>query len=384
MKFVRNMLLPALIGLGILAGIGLVGSASVALREAFRVHAALGWATAAALAAGVFLLVGVPVFRVARLPKGLRRPEVTEGPEWDTFVRRYADRLVGNPILRDEYDGHAALATAVKTPGPELEAQVEAALEHLNHRVRGVVARHAAAVFTTTSISQSGRLDTAIVVSAQLRMIREIAETYWQRPSLLELTRLYGNVGASAFLAGEIEDSEILAILGAPVTASITGMIPVSGTDPLVSLLVNSLLDGSTNAFLTLRVGVIAQRHCGLRLTEDRRALARFASVQAAGLLGSVVGRGARRIARVTRRAITDRAVSGPKKAARGVADIGSAVVGGIAGIAGKAGRKAAALGPKSVELGERGLQETAQFWDSIAGAFRPDDESEVVEKAEN
>ena len=38
--------------------------------------------------------------------------------------------------------------------------------------------RHAAAVFTATAVSQSGRLDSVIVLSAQFRMVKEVAEIF--------------------------------------------------------------------------------------------------------------------------------------------------------------------------------------------------------------
>ena len=49
-----------------------------------------------------------------------------------------------------------------------------------------------------------------------------------------------------------------------------------------------------------------------------------------------------------------------------------------------RAGKEAVSFGDKSVELGERGLQETAQFWDTIAGTFRAEDEPEELETAES
>ena len=78
--------------------------------------------------------------------------------------------------------------------------------------------------------------------------------------------------GYSAAISGD------RAVLGAPVSAGLTGFIPVSGMDPLVSLLMNSLLDGSANALLTLRIGALARRYCAIRLEDDRRKIARSAS----------------------------------------------------------------------------------------------------------
>ncbi len=363
-RTLKAIVLPALVGLALLALIGLVGSGIIVYREANGIHPVLGWFVIALMAAAAFLLLVYPLVRVLRLPGALTRPGETTGPHWEKFVRRYARRLAGNAHLREDYPGLAALKAA--RDGDDLNAlekEVEAAIAHLDRKAKAAVAGHAAAVFTATAVSQSGRLDSVIVLSAQFRMVKEVAEIYFQRPGPREMIRLYANVGAAAFVAGEIQDSEVLAVLGAPVTAGITGFIPVGGADPLVNLLVNSLLDGSANAFLTLRIGTVARRLCGLRLEEDRRLLARSASLEAAGLLSAVVGQGATRVATLTRKLVVGGAVKGTTKAAKGVAGAGASLFGKIFGLAEKAGNAAV----EGTGAGVRFLNESLRFWETVA-----------------
>ena len=359
----KSLIVAALTGLTILVVIGLAGSGLVLYRQAAAIHPVLGWLVLAGIATGVVLLVVVPLVRVLRLPGTLKRPASEDGRAWEKFVRAYGRRLVQNARLRDGYEGLAELEAAREASLPELQEQVEKALAYLDERAKEAVARHAAAVFTATAVSQSGRLDAAIVISAQFRMVKEVATIYYQRPHPRELWRLYANVGAAAFLAGEIQDSELLAVLGAPVSAGITGFLPVAGADPLVNLLVQSLLDGSANAFLTLRVGTLARRYCGLHLEESRSLVARSASLEAAVLLGAVVGQGAARVANLTQKALVGGAVKGTTKAARGVAGLGTNLFGKIAGLAGKAGSKAA----ETAGVGARFLRESLAFWEKVA-----------------
>lgn len=360
-RTLKNVLLPALAGLALLALVGLLGSALVLYREAAAVHPALGWLVAGVLGVGFVLLVIVPVSNVVRLPGTLVRPGTPEGPAWERFVRGYARRLARNSALRDSYPDFARLHEAhrQKAPLAALEAEVTSALDFLDRRARVITTRHAAAVFAATAVSQSGRLDTMIVISSQLRMVREIASVYYQRPRLRELWELYFNVGATAFVAGELQDSEVLSVLGAPLTAGLGGFVSLPGSDPLVSLLVSSLVDGSANAFLTLRIGALARRHCGLRLEGDRTLVARSASIEAAGMLGSVVGQGATRVAALTRRALVDSAVHSTQRAARGVADLGQSLVQKIGQLAGRAA--------DSTNAGLRYLQESLSFWETVA-----------------
>jgi hypothetical protein len=367
---IRGLLLTAMTGLGLVGLVVVLGSALVLTREAARVHPVLGWLVVVIVAVGLTLLLVAPVVQVLRLRRVLVRPVETEGPKWQRFVRRYGARLAKNPRLRAGYAEYSALESARSGGAPfeALEAEVVKALAHLDEQARTLILQHAAAVFTATAISQSGRLDALVVFSTQLRMIREIALVYYQRPTLSELWALYANVGAAAFVAGEIEDSELLAVLGAPFTAAMTGFIPVPGTDPLVSLLVNSLLDGSANAFLTLRVGVLAHRSCGLRVEADRRALARSASVEAAGLLGGAVGAGARRIAVLTQELITQGVLDGATGAARGVLGALGAMV----------NRISAAASGSAKSVGSRSAGEMRQWLETFKGFWERVGESDV------
>ncbi len=148
----------------------------------------------------------------------------------------------------------------------------------------------ASTVFLTTAVSQSGRLDVLLVLMAQSRMIWRIAHLYYQRPSLRELMHLYSNVAATAFVAGELDDLELHQMIQ-PVAAgslgAVTGAIP--GFQVMTTIMVNSLLSGSANAFLTLRVGLIAKGYCGSLVAQPRAKLRRSATTEAARLLTGIV-----------------------------------------------------------------------------------------------
>lgn len=366
MDSLRRILVPIGLGLGILALIGVTGSALILYREASAVHPALGIAAIALLLAGIGLLVIVPVARIGALPPAVVRPEPTERKAWRRYLQRYADRLLQSALLSESYPERQALkdarhAARGRRVEPEalllLESEMTKATQHLDRLTGKIIVQHAAAVFVATGASQSGRLDGAIVLSTQLRMIKEIAELYYQRPRPRELWELYSHVGASAFLAGEIEDSELLAVLGAPVSAALSGFVPVGGSGPLVSLLVHSLLDGSANALLTLRVGLLTRRYCAVRIEASRRDLVRGASLEAASLLSGVVAQGARRIAGATRRLAWQSATQAPDAAARGITDIGTGALTGLTRLAGKMSDRAA-----------RASQETLRGMKQLAG----------------
>jgi hypothetical protein len=153
-------------------------------------------------------------------------------------------------------------------------------------------------VFLTTAVSQNGSLDTLLVLTAQSKVVLEVARVYYQRPSLRDLTYLYANVAGTAFVAGELEDLDLAEQLQ-PVLAAAFGSAAgaVPGLGAATTLFVNSVTTGAANAFLTLRVGIIAKQYCRAVVTADRRIVRRAAVLQATQLLGGVVLDGTRRVA---------------------------------------------------------------------------------------
>jgi hypothetical protein len=113
-----------------------------------------------------------------------------------------------------------------------------------------------------------------------------------------DLIFLYTNVGATAFIAGELEDldlSEQIQPVLTSVLGSAAGVIP--GLGAATNLFVNSVVTGTGNAFLTLRVGAIAKQYCRATVLPERRAIRRVAVVQAASMLGAIARDGAKRVA---------------------------------------------------------------------------------------
>ncbi len=167
---------------------------------------------------------------------------------------------------------------------------IEEALRPLDAEANAVVKQMATTVFLTTAVSQSGRLDALLVLLAQSRMIWRVAHLYYQRPSLREMAHLYTNVAATAFVAGELDDIELHQMIQPVVAASlgtVGGAIP--GFQVFTTIAVNSLLSGSANAFLTLRVGMIARAYCGSLVAQPRSRLRRSATAEAARLLSGIV-----------------------------------------------------------------------------------------------
>ena len=232
------------------------------------------------------VLILVPVFLFLRLPRSLVPPRSEASPEFDAYLTRLKKRFSSNPHMK----------------GLNLSnrQEVEKALAVLGGKADAIIQQAALNVFISTAISQSGRLDTFLVISVQSRMVWQIARLYYQRPTLRDLIHLYANVVGTAFVAGELDDIDISQQVE-PILSSAMGTVALSipGLRVAGSILVNSVITGAANAFLTLRVGIVAKRYCGSLILAEKRTVRRMATAEAAKLLGSIVRQGTTRLSRV-------------------------------------------------------------------------------------
>lgn len=216
-----------------------------------------------------------PLLLMSRLPEALVPPAGAEGPEHAAYLARLRGRLRGHPLLA----------------GMPLESDegLAAALNRLGQESDRIIKDTAGAVFVSTAVMQNGRLDGLIVLATQLRMIRHIAEVHYQRPSLRQLSYLYGNVAGNVLVADslqEIEFSEIATPIVTAVFPSLKGAVP--GMQGISTLLVNSLANGAANAFLTLRVGLITRAYCVATSAPEKKTVRKGASVAALSLVRDI------------------------------------------------------------------------------------------------
>ena len=248
-----------------------------------RLHPALGTGVLWGLLLLYAVCALVPLAMVLRLPKPLRPPASEASPEFADHLRALGLRLQGNALVR----GRPLVS----------REDIEAALRILDERADEIIRGAGAQVFVTTAISQNGSLDGLMVLLAQSRMLWHIARVYYQRPSVRDLAVLYGNVAATAFVATQLDDldlAEQVQPLLSGVLGSAVGAVP--GLHAASTLLLNSVMSGTANAFLTLRVGIIAKRYCGALVLPERRAVRRAAVSQAAQMLGTIARDGAKRV----------------------------------------------------------------------------------------
>ncbi len=288
-----------LAGFVLLAFVVFVVNQTAAIVElADRLDPRAGTAVLWTLVAAYALLLTVPLALWLRLPPAPRPPASDDGPEFDRHLAVLRRRLRRHPSL----DGEPL----------DSRQEIERALARLSQEAESLIRDTASTVFLSTAISQSGRLDAFLVLGAHFRMVWRLAHHFYQRPTLRDMAFLYANVAATAFVAGELDDIDVSEQVQ-PILSSVLGSAAtaIPGFQTASTILVNSVLTGSANAFLTLRVGMIARGYCASLVVRERRALRRSASAQAAVLLGGIVSRGAKTLVKSVAKASKDRLFGG-------------------------------------------------------------------------
>lgn len=292
--YVKKLVALGVIFLTLLFVLFVINQTSQVTNLANNIHPLFGQVVLISLLFIYAAVIVIPLIALLKRPATLFPPEDTESEAYRFYIEKLAARLKKNPYLEKE-DIDPANLTSVKE-----------ALTVLNRKADDNIKTAASNVFVMTAISQYGALDAVIVALAQFRMIWQVTLLYNQRPSLRELVYLYGNVFATAFLATRIENLDLLEDQLEPVIASIMGSSLSSLTPAFhtaANLITNSVIQGSANAYLTLRVGVITKNYCASLIRMERSQLRRIAAIQAAAMLAKVLGESTYNVTRAVIRA---------------------------------------------------------------------------------
>lgn len=184
-----------------------------------------------------------------KLPKALKQPNDVNSQEYKLYLDKIKLRLLKNENLKDfPLQNNDDIPLAYKILD-----------EKANQEIKAI----ALTVFISTGVSQNGKLDGLLLVSAQIQLIWRVAHIYNQRPDITDILKIYTYVFSNAFMASTIEDldisTQIQPVISAAMADSALASIPfANGISSLTSLITESIIDGAANAYLTLRLGKIA------------------------------------------------------------------------------------------------------------------------------
>lgn len=261
---------------------------------------------------GLFLIICLSplVIHLCR-PGPLVMPDNPTPAQQREFIRKLRKRLRSNKYIRE--------ATLPLSTTEDLDN----ALEHLDRISTQKMKTVASRIFLSTAISQNGQLDSFIVLGTLTKLVWDVSKIYNQRPSMRDMVAVYANVAGTAFFASAVEEldiqAQIEAIMSPVLAGSALGLIP--GASGLTSIVTASILDGSTNAFLALRVGIITRGHFNFHAERNSPGYRRAVLREAAGMLLSIAMGSTKTITTAYLKTITGAAGEKAASAARKVVD---------------------------------------------------------------
>ncbi|ACF14577.1 hypothetical protein Ctha_2125 [Chloroherpeton thalassium ATCC 35110] len=195
------------------------------------------------------------------------------------YVKKLSKHLEKNPLL---FEKRSEIQT---------RADLDTAITQLNQEATLAIQTSASSCFIGTAIALNGKMDTSFVTITLMKMLWRIVHIYFPSPSLFQLYYLYKKIFISAIVITEIEEEDI-PIQVSPIVKSmfasgISGTIP--GINIVATLLTNSILDGTVNAFFILRIGVVCKILCGSLSQQSMKDVLSRANHEAAELLYDVV-----------------------------------------------------------------------------------------------
>ncbi len=156
--------------------------------------------------------------------------------------------------------------------------------KHIKKKMNQIIQKHAKTVMISTAISQNGRLDFFTVIVVNIRMIKELVVLCGFRPSFKHMAKLTVSVFTTALIAEGLENLDINQVLP-------TSTVNTLGEIPLLKPVMSSVVQGISNALLTLRIGIVTRKFLYSDANEiTKEEIRRTALLEAAGMMPIVFG----------------------------------------------------------------------------------------------
>lgn len=255
--------------------------------KAYGVDPAFGYASLAMMLFVYSLIIYIPLKFIFSLPKTLQPPKDENSEQYQLYLNQLRARLQKNKNLQSF--------------SLQNNEDIALAYQHLDAKANEEIKSLALTVFVSTGISQNGKLDGLLLISAQIQIVWRVAYIYNQRPSIKDILKIYSYVFANAFIASSLEDldigEQIQPVINAAIADSALGSIPFAhGISSLTGIITESIIDGAANAYMTLRLGKIATLYFNPFVSKFDVDVRRAARKEAVIMLGATVKEGANTI----------------------------------------------------------------------------------------
>ena len=254
----KKSLVSVLVSLALILVILLAGNIITIGDKLAGASPVLAWVFYLLLAAALVWLVVIPTCRIL-LAKPFPKLSVDDGAE-DTpelraelkgFARSLADNLSDLPP--EEAAGHRRELLAQVDNYydlPELRGIIRTELDRRFDKAKGHIYQWAKTVFLVTTVSQTGRIDALTSLVINCRMIADVIRCSGYRPTWGQLGKLYARILATSLFSYYLSDT-LDKVEVDPEMLHLSALSKI----PLVGTVTKSLVDGTANTLLSLRIG---------------------------------------------------------------------------------------------------------------------------------
>ena len=166
--------------------------------------------------------------------------------------QKVASNMLKNELLSE--DDKTSIKTNIRNKQELVPVMNKVFDTTIKKEINKIIFNNAKTVMISTAISQNGRLDMITVLSVNLKMIKEIVLKCGFRPSYSKLGKLSVNVMMTSLIAESLEGLDINDLFPQS-TANFLAELP------LVKPIMNSFVQGVSNALLTMRVGFVTRKY---------------------------------------------------------------------------------------------------------------------------
>ena len=252
-KKTKVWIIILLVSLAILVLLGLISSALEIGERLRNIHFSLEIAFYVLIAVVVIVGVVYPIVGVLRNPIfSLDQLHDVDGNVRLKWCKKLVNNLIENTELSEEEQ--IQVKGFLKDGNEADDRLIEFFDRKIAPEIKSEIFKTARRVFLVTAASQNAVIDMLGVLSLNFMLIRKITELCGFRPNNLQIVRLYIRVLSMTVLAGVLESINIEGI----VTKVAEGFISAPFA-PLIGVAVSSIMQGTTNALLTVRLGVMTK-----------------------------------------------------------------------------------------------------------------------------
>ena len=254
-KKTKIWLIILLVSLAILVLMGLVSSALEIGERLRNIHFSLEIAFYALIV--VVILVGIvyPIVGVFHKPIfSLNQIHDVNGNVKLKWCKKLVNNLIENTDLSEEEQ--IQVRGFLKEGNEADDRLIEFFDRKIAPEINSEVFKAARRAFIVTAASQNAVFDMLGMASLNFMLIKKITELCGFRPNNLQLARLYVRVLSMTVMAGVLESVNIEGVVSKVAEGFVS-----SPFASLIGVAVSSLMQGATNALMTVRLGVMTKNY---------------------------------------------------------------------------------------------------------------------------